>query len=194
MGRWRTTMSCDPRDILLYVEGELSPDDAARVRSHAASCAECRERLAEEQRLVSALDSLGDLPTPAGFADETVTRARCDLTHAVTNPRERRRAAVFVASLAGASALLLWPSGLFSPAITALAPARCFGRFLCGWTGASFSGALIVGRTLAAYALSETRLPIGVAVALLALVVGLLVALVARDRRADADARRGPVG
>ena len=184
-------MSCNSRDITLYVDGELSPSEAARVRAHAASCAACAAMLVQEQDLDRALGGLGDFAAPDGFADRTVLRARCDLTHAVTSPRELGRAAAFVASLGGAAVLLLWPTGLLSPVAAAMGPLRCFSRFAVAWAANSFTGALIVGRTLSAHLLADGRLPLAAALALLAALVALLGALLARYHRDVVHGGRG---
>ena len=52
-------MSCNAQEILLYIEGELAPSDAARVRGHIAGCAACRELLLAEQALELSLGGLG---------------------------------------------------------------------------------------------------------------------------------------
>ena len=79
-------MGCNSEEILLYIEGELGPDDAARVRAHTRSCAACREILETELALESALGELKSLEPPPDFATATVRRAQCDVTHALASP------------------------------------------------------------------------------------------------------------
>ena len=180
-------MSCNTQEILLYLEGELAPEDAARVRAHVAACAACRELLLAEQELERSLSGLGEVEPPKDFADATVARARCDLTSAVASPRERRRAAAVVASLSATSLLLLWPLGLLDSTLRALAPLRCLSRFAACWLEGSAVGTFIVARTVARHVLDEGRLP--GAVILLALLIALLVRLLGLYRERVASRR-----
>jgi anti-sigma factor RsiW len=186
-------MECNPEEILLYVDGELSPDDAARVRAHAAACASCREILQTEQELGSALGSLQGLEPPPGFASATVIRARCDVTHALRSPHERRRAFAISASLAFTSLLLLWPTGVAGSVLQMVAPARCMARFVGSWLQSWALSVYIVSRTLSRNLLSEASLPVGAAVVVLALLLALLVWLVRGYRRHAAVGERGEV-
>jgi anti-sigma factor RsiW len=185
-------MSCNVQDILLYTEGELAPDEAARVRAHVAACAACRQLLLAEQALARSLGGLGDIETPENFAAATVSRARCDLTSAVACPRERWRAVAAVASLSAVSLLLLWPTGVIDAAFRSLAPLQCVSRFAFCWLSGSAMGALIVGRTLSSYALDRGRLPVGAALAALAVLLAVLVWMIG-SYRAHAAGGRDPV-
>jgi anti-sigma factor RsiW len=186
-------MSCDTEEILLYVDGELAPRDAARVRAHIAVCAACRDLFLAEQSLERALDGLGEIDPPEGFADATVTRARCDLTHAVACPRERRRAVAIVATLTTATLFLLWPTGLLDPALRALAPLRCMARFAAARLDNSAMGLLIVGRTVTRHLFDEVRLSVGAVAVLLALLVIALVWLLGRYHGHAGSGERGAV-
>jgi anti-sigma factor RsiW len=172
-------MGCDRENILLYVEGELAPDDAARLRAHVAGCASCRAALEQEQQLASALGGLDDLDFPADFAATTVTRARCDLTHAVTNTGERGRAVFIALALAGATLVLLWPTGVLDPIRRMLGPAPCIVR----WVVYSFKqaglDALKVGRAVSLQVFERHGITLVALVALVAL-VGLLGFLLRR--------------
>jgi anti-sigma factor RsiW len=183
-------MSCNAHEILLYIEGELAPGDAARVRAHVAVCGPCRELLLAEQSLELSLGGLGTIDPPKDFANATVSRARCDLTSAVASPRERRRAATVVASLSVASLLLLWPTGMIDAAIRSLAPLRCLSRFAFCWLSSSGLGALIVARTISRHVFSDSRLPVGLALVALALLVVLLFRMIGWYR-AQAGPNRG---
>lgn len=51
--------------LAAYVEGQLGPRQAQRVREHAARCDTCREKLARHERLAADLRlALGHAPTP----------------------------------------------------------------------------------------------------------------------------------
>lgn len=183
-------MACNPEEILLYIEGELSPDDAARVRAHTTACAECRELLQTELALESALGGLKELEPPKDFASATVRRAQCDVTHALHSPRERRRAAAISASLASLSLLLLWPTGVGASVVQMLGPARCMTKFACGWLQSSALSAYIVARTLSSNLLEEASLTVGIAALVLAAMIALLAWLIAGYRRFAAEGER----
>jgi hypothetical protein len=186
-------MACNPEEILLYVEGELGPEAAARVRTHTAACAACRELLVTEQALASALGGLADLEPPSNFCSETVRRAECDVTHAFRSRGERRRAAVVTASLAGLSLLLLWPTGVLGASAQALGPLRCMGRFALGWIESSALSVFIIARTVSRSLLHEMSLPTGVALVVLALLVALLAWLIAGYRKHATPGAHGVV-
>jgi len=141
-------MGCDRENILLYVEGELAPEDAARLRAHVANCESCRAALEEEQQLASALGGLGDLECPSDFTATTVTRARCDLTHAVTNASERGRAVLIAFGLCAAMVGLLWPTGVLDPLRHILGPTPCIVRWIFYSFARSGIDALKVGRVV----------------------------------------------
>jgi len=176
-------MACNPEEILLYIEGELGPEEAARVRAHTAVCEACRELLLGEQALESALGGLRDVEPPPDFATATVRRAECDVTFALHSPRERARAAAISVSLASIALLLLWPTGVYGSVLQILKPARCMGRFAMGWIENSALSVFIICRTLSRNLLEESSLPAGAIVGVLALLVTLLAWLIAGYRK-----------
>jgi anti-sigma factor RsiW len=176
-------MGCNSEEILLYIEGELGPDDAARVRAHTLSCAACRDLLETELALENALGGLKDLEPPPDFATATIRRAQCDVTHALASPRERRHVAAITASLASVSLLLLWPTGVASSLLSMLGPARCMTKFACGWLQSWALSAYIVTRTISSNILEEASLPVGAALAVLVVVLALLAWLLAGYRQ-----------
>ena len=186
-------MACNPEEILLYVEGELGPEEAARVRAHTAVCEACRELLATEQALGCALGELRTLEPPPDFATATVRRAECDVTHALQSSGERRRALAITAALASLSLLLLWPTGVLSSTLTALAPVRCMAKFAFARIESSAVGLFVIARTASRHMLEETTLPVGVALALLLLLLTFLGWLIAGYRRHATVAGRGGV-
>ena len=180
-------MACNPEDILLYVEGELGPEEAARVRAHTAVCEGCRELLATEQALGTALGGLKAFEPPKDFCTATVRRAECDVTHALRSSGERRRAFAITASLASLSLLLLWPTGFLASTLEALAPLRCMARFALGRLESSAVSLFVISRTASRFLLEEASLPVGAAVGLLALLLGFLAWLIAGYRRQAAE-------
>jgi anti-sigma factor RsiW len=172
-------MECDRQQILLYVEGELGPEDASRLRAHVAQCAPCRAALEEEQDLASALGGLGALDCPDDFASATVTKARCDLTHAVSNPRERGRAILIAASLSGLAMFLLWPTGVLDPVVRALGPLPCISRCVVAGLANTGMSALMVGRVVSRHVFERNDAS-NVALLLLLGLVALLGVLLRR--------------
>jgi anti-sigma factor RsiW len=169
-----TKMACNPEEILRYVDGDLSPDESARVRAHARSCESCREMLETVVALENALGGLRELEPPPDFAAQTVSRARNDVVHAARSPHERRRVVAVGASLASVSLVLLWPSGIAGSLVDYVGPARCLGRFFLSWAGNWALSVFIVTRTLSRDLLDEASLTVGAAIFLL---VGLLALL-----------------
>jgi anti-sigma factor RsiW len=184
-------MACNPEEILLYIEGELGPEAAARVRAHTAVCTACRELLLTEQALESALGGLRHLEPPPDFTSATVRRAECDVTHCLHSPRERRRAAAISVSLASLALLLLWPAGVYGSAMQTLAPARCMGRFAAGWIQKTALSVFIVCRTLSRGLFAESSLPVGAVLAVLGLLIALLAWMIAGYRRHTAESEHG---
>ena len=176
-------MACHPENILLYIEGDLGPDEAAAVRAHTAACSACRDLLLSEQALESALGGLRYLEPPKDFTSATVRRAECDVAACVTSPRERRRAAAISAGLAVVAVILLWPTGVYGSAAQSMAPARCVASMAATWVTNTGLSVFIVCRTLSRSLLGESSLPIGVFVLLLLGLLGLLAWLISGYRR-----------
>jgi anti-sigma factor RsiW len=172
-------MGCDREKILLYVEGELAPEDAARLLAHVAQCDPCRAALDDERELARALGGLDDLECPEDFASDTMTRARCDLTQAVSNPRERTRAVLIAAGLSGVAVFLLWPIGLLDPVVRALGPLPCISRCVLAGCAKPAVGAFMVGRAVSRHVF-ERHDASTVALALLAVLLVLLGLLLRR--------------
>lgn len=176
-------MKCNPEDILLYVEGELAPEDAARVRAHTAECASCREILLTEQALGCALGELRAPEPPAGYANATVLRAKCDVTQTIKCPHERRRAVLISTSMGALAILLLWPIGVLPSLLQTLAPLRCLTRFAIGWVSNAVWSVALVSRTLFRDLFQETHLTTTGGALMLVGLVALLVWLVVGYRR-----------
>lgn len=186
-------MTCNPEQILAYIEGDLSPDDAARLRAHTAVCDECRQILQSEQELHSALGGMSAFAPPPEFANDTVRRAQCDVGHALHSPRERKRAAAVAGGLGSLSLVLLWPTGILSTMLSSLAPLRCLGRFAIGWVESSALSLFIVSKTVTRGAMHAAHIPVsGVLVLLVFLVVLLAWMLVEYRRQSKVSARSTP--
>ena len=183
-------MTCNVEQILAYIDGDLSPDDAARVRAHTAACESCRQVLQSEQALDSALGGLSAFSPPPEFASETVRRAQCDVGHALRSPREWKRAAAVTGGLGMLSVVLLWPTGILSTVLTNLAPLRCLGRFALGWVESSALSLFIVCKAVSRGALHAAHLPVGGLVVLFLFMALVLVwMLIAYRRQSTAPTR-----
>ena len=69
-----------------YIDGELSPEEAARVREHLAVCGRCREYVQAALAIRDAFPAVEDVEVPAGFTDEVMAAVRMDKAR-----RKRRR-------------------------------------------------------------------------------------------------------
>lgn len=86
-----------PRDLALYLEGELNPYEARKIEEHAERCPACREDLEGRRLLHEAFTSLSPFEVPEGFAASVMER--------LPEP-ERAGTAGWLAPLAAASASL----------------------------------------------------------------------------------------
>src|SRR5690242_19408276 len=102
--------NCESDQIGAYLDGEL--DECARnlLEAHIKECAICHDDLAEQQRLLCALDlaflSGSDLPLPGNFAKSVATYAECDL-RGMRDRREYWRALLLCGALTVAAFGLL---------------------------------------------------------------------------------------
>lgn len=186
-------MTCNAEQILAYIDGDLSPDDAARVRAHTAVCESCRQILQSEQALDSALGGLSNFAPPPEFATETVRRAQCDVQHALHSPRERKRAAAVAGGLGSLSLVLLWPTGILSTIVSNLGSVRCLARFALGWVESSALSLFIVCKAVSRGALHAAHLPVGGVALLLAILVSVLVWMLLGYRRQSTDPAGPPI-
>ena len=68
-------MDCEYRDKLVaYADGELDGAEARELHAHIETCADCRARLALLKRSYAALEHLGDVAVPEGFAARVKSR------------------------------------------------------------------------------------------------------------------------
>jgi len=83
-------MRCDRARELIgaYVDEELSGDDCTAVAAHIASCAACRELLADTKRTSSAIAELGRERSPKGLASRI--RSQLALVAHTQDGREKR--------------------------------------------------------------------------------------------------------
>jgi len=113
-------VSCDPELVTAAVDGELSPEDQARLEEHLRDCPACRQQLESERVLRAQIRALPEVAPPAGLEERLRARLRA------ARPRRWR----FILPLAaGLTAVLLWSGS--SPAVVAWELSRdhdkCFG-------------------------------------------------------------------
>ena len=72
----KTNLTCDACRIELaaYVDGELHPAVARVIDDHTASCASCRELLAQHQAIAASARRLPSIEAPAWLADRVLAR------------------------------------------------------------------------------------------------------------------------
>ncbi|MGH9943605.1 MAG: anti-sigma factor family protein [Pyrinomonadaceae bacterium] len=99
-----------------YLDGELGDDADEEFERHAASCASCSGVLAEQRRLLCALDQAfaqharKEFSLPTNFTEVVKARAQSDMS-CVRRPSEKRRALLLCLLLALASFGLLGAAG-----------------------------------------------------------------------------------
>ena len=79
---------CKESSALLdpYIDGELSPEETARVREHLHTCDGCRAYVQAALAIRDAFPEAEDTPVPDGFAAGVMAAIRADAA-----PRKRRR-------------------------------------------------------------------------------------------------------
>jgi len=65
-------------ELSAYIDGELTPDEAERVRSHLAQCPACREEEEALRRVAAAVGELPSLAAPPGLRQATLERVRAE--------------------------------------------------------------------------------------------------------------------
>jgi hypothetical protein len=101
---------CQIEQIASYLDGELDGTASLLFEGHVKECSCCARELAEQRRLLGALDSVlsrtSDLPLPTNFARIVATHAESDMS-GMRERSERGRALLLCAILAVASLALL---------------------------------------------------------------------------------------
>src|SRR5688572_2490055 len=97
-------------EIDSYLDGELDALAVGRLIRHTQGCADCAEALRAQQQLFDDVESaMRDQPAlvmPKNFARVVAARAKSDM-RGVRDRRERRRAILLSALLAGVALILL---------------------------------------------------------------------------------------
>ena len=98
-----------------YIDGELSPEETARVREHLHTCDGCRAYVQAALSIRDAFPEAEDTPVPDGFAAGVMAAIRADAA-----PRKRRRprwAKTLLPLAACCAVVVLAVSGLLPPPI-----------------------------------------------------------------------------
>ena len=111
---------CKESSALLdpYIDGELSPEETARVREHLHTCDGCRAYVQAALAIRDAFPEAEDTPVPDGFAAGVMAAIRADAA-----PRKRRRprwAKTLLPLAACCAVVVLAVSGLPRPGGTAV--------------------------------------------------------------------------
>ena len=102
-----------------YIDGELSPEETARVREHLRTCDGCRAYVQAALAMRDAFPEAENTPVPDGFAAGVMAAIRADAA-----PRKRRRprwAKTLLPLAACCAIVVLAVSGLPRPSDTAVA-------------------------------------------------------------------------
>ncbi len=59
-----------------FLEGELSPEETARLRSHLDGCEPCQTELEELRQTLNSLSGMKHIPPPPGFLNKVKQRIR----------------------------------------------------------------------------------------------------------------------
>ena len=105
-----------------YIDGELPPGEAARVREHLRSCDGCRAYVQAALTMRDAFPEAEDTPVPEGFAEGVMAAIRADAA-----PRKRRRPRwrkTLLPLAACCAVVILAVSGLPRPGDTAVEEER----------------------------------------------------------------------
>jgi|SRR5579884_60429 len=71
-------MHCDPLNLSLYSDGELSPEDYREMTLHLKRCRSCRRELAEIRRVNHVVSSWGSVRQPIPLQTESRIRGSVD--------------------------------------------------------------------------------------------------------------------
>ena len=100
-----------------FVDGELSPDEMARVQAHLDGCPACRAYVDDVLAIRAAFPDAEDTPVPDGFAESVMARIRAEAAsqaEAAPQKKTSRPWLKALASLAACCAIVLLAAPMFS--------------------------------------------------------------------------------
>ena len=107
-----------------FIDGELSPDEAARVQAHLDECPVCRAYVDDALAIRAAFPDAEDTELPEGFTKTVMARIRAEAAPRAEAAQQKSRPWLKVlASLAACCAVVLLVRPLFSGGAKAEAPA-----------------------------------------------------------------------
>ena len=108
-----------------FVDGELTPDEMARVQAHLDECPACRAYVDDVLAIRAAFPDVEDTELPEGFAENVMARIRAEAPNAALQKKASRPWLKALASLAACCAIVLLAAPMFSGgAKTEAAPAE----------------------------------------------------------------------
>ena len=182
-------------EIDSYLDGELDALAVGRLIRHSQHCADCAEVLRDQQVLFDDLEfAIREQPAigmPKNFAQLVAARARADMS-GVRDVRERRRAIMLSALLAGVALILLGGDALTRSVMAPLSAIWRAGAAVLGFLGYALYDAgaavAVVLRGFAGRLLFESRtsaLLIAILFALALFTLGRMIGRYHRDRVID---------
>ena len=100
-----------------FVDGELSPDEMARVQAHLDACPACRAYMDDALAIRAAFPDAEDTPVPDGFAESVMARIQAEAAsqaEAAPQKKTSRPWLKALASLAACCAIVLLAAPMFS--------------------------------------------------------------------------------
>ena len=100
-----------------FVDGELSPDEMARVQAHLDECPACRAYVDDALAIRASFPDAEDTPVPDGFAESVMARIRAEAAsqaEAAPQKKTSRPWLKALASLAACCAIVLLAAPMFS--------------------------------------------------------------------------------
>ena len=100
-----------------FVDGELSPDEIARVQAHLDGCPACRAYVDDALAIRASFPDAEDTPVPDGFAESVMARIRAEAAsqaEAAPQKKTSRPWLKALASLAACCAIVLLAAPMFS--------------------------------------------------------------------------------
>ena len=101
------SVSCETNRIAAYIDGELDHHETQLFEDHVERCASCRDELRAHRLFVCELDaammqSVPDIPVPAGFSRMVAARASSDMSGVRTFAEHRKALSIsLILALAG---------------------------------------------------------------------------------------------
>lgn len=105
------SVSCETNRIAAYIDGELDHHEMQLFEDHVESCVSCRDELQAHRLFVCELDaammqSVPDIPVPAGFSRMVAARASSDMSGVRTFAEHQKALSICIILALGGFALV----------------------------------------------------------------------------------------